>query len=157
MKGKLMQVENLYAEVRATLEQARASAYRAVNFAMVQAYGRIGRLIVEHEQDGADRAEYGRGVLEELSRRLTAEFGKGFTPANLRNMRQFFLMFGKRYALRDELPESEKRDAARLESTEDLPGLRSELTWTHYRLLLRVEDEHARKWYMHTDVPGCRR
>ena len=91
---------------------------------MVTAYWNIGRLIVEDEQQGHIRAEYGKSVLSDLSKRLTEEFGKGFTEANLRNMRQFYLCFPNCYALR------------------------SELTWTHYRLLIRVQNEKARLWYM---------
>ncbi len=86
-------ITELYREVRAVLDEARASAYRAVNAAMVQSYWQVGRLIVEHEQGGARRAAYGEQVLVELSRRLTAEFGRGFDTTNLRNMRQFHLLF----------------------------------------------------------------
>lgn len=91
---------------------------------MVTAYWNIGRLIVENEQQGSTRAEYGKAVLADLSVRLTEEFGKGFTEANLCNMRQFYQCFPNCYALR------------------------SELTWTHYRLMIRVQDEDARQWYM---------
>ena len=114
----------LITDIRQILISARNTAYKAVNFAMVTAYWNIGRLIVEEEQQGKGRAEYGKGVLEELSRNLTAEFGNGFTASNLRNMRQFYHLFPNCYALR------------------------SELTWTHYRLLIRVSDEKARMWYM---------
>lgn len=95
---------------------------------MVYAYWHIGRIIVEHEQNGSLRAEYGKEVLKNLSDRLTEEFGKGFDVRNLRNMRAFFLTFPKWNAVR------------------------SELTWTHYRLLLRVEDEAARNWYLEESV-----
>ena len=97
---------DLYLGVREVLLAARTTARRAVNDAMVQAYWQIGRLIVEDEQGGAKRAEYGKAVLHALSLRLTAEFGKGFTLANLRNFRQFFLNFSWeeiRYSLRSEL------------------------------------------------------
>ena len=103
---------------------SRNQAYTAVNSAMVQAYWQIGRIIVEHEQNGSLRAEYGKAVLQGLSERLTEEFGKGFDTRNLRNMRSFYLAFPIRNALR------------------------TELTWTHYRALLRVENEDARKWYI---------
>jgi len=126
--------EPLYRDIRAVLESARAGAYRAVNTAMVQAYWQIGRLIVEHEQGGKRRAEYGEAVLEQLSRRLTADFGRGFDARNLRFMRQFFIAFPIRYALRTESGSG--------------PGLRSELSWTHYRMLLAVENVEAREWYL---------
>ena len=123
-KSNISTSGHLFAEIRQILIGARQTAYKAVNFAMVTAYWNIGRLIVEDEQQGSTRAEYGKAVLADLSVRLTEEFGKGFTEANLRNMRQFYQCFPNCYALR------------------------SELTWTHYRLLIRVQDEVARQWYM---------
>jgi len=99
-KKQLVNADTLYEAIRAILENARASAYRAVNFAMIQAYWRIGYLIVEHEQEGKERAEYGKALLEEVSKRLTGEFGKGFDVTNLRKMRQFYLIFSKRDAAR---------------------------------------------------------
>jgi predicted nuclease of restriction endonuclease-like (RecB) superfamily len=164
-------LEPLYRDIRGVLESARAGAYRAVNFAMVQSYWQIGRVIVEHEQKGKKRAEYGEAVLEELSRRLTEEFGKGFDASNLWKMRQFHLLFPILDAPRLESEpaildaprlesgeKGKKRNALRTESLvpirhavrgESGPGLRSELSWTHYRLLLRVESAEAREWYMH--------
>lgn len=147
--------EPLYREIRAVLEEARAGAYRAVNAAMVQAYWQVGRLIVEHEQGGAKRAAYGEAVLEDVSRRLTAEFGRGFTATNLRYMRQFYRAFPIRHALRDESDRAGKRNAARSDlairhpARDESPNLRPELSWTHYRLLLAVEDPQAREWYLH--------
>ena len=123
-KSNISTSGQLFAEIRQILIGARQTAYKAVNFAMVTAYWNIGRLIVEDEQQGSTRAEYGKAVLADISVRLTEEFGKGFTEANLRNMRQFYQCFPNCYALR------------------------SELTWTHYRLLIRVQDEDARQWYM---------
>lgn len=126
-------IKRLYGQIRSVLNEARSSAYRAVNFAMVKAYWQVGLLIVEYEQDGEPRAEYGKAVLKELSKKLTSEFGKGFSVQNLRYMRQFYQLFRKRHALRGESIDS---------------ALRPELSWTHYRLLLRVESDHARQWYM---------
>ena len=80
------------------------------------------------EQGGNEKAEYGTGLLKELSKQMTQDFGKGFTVANLKNMRQFYLTFPNGYALR------------------------SELSWTHYRLLMRVENENAREFYMQEAV-----
>ena len=116
-------VEAVYQSVAEILEKARSTAYRAVNAAMVQAYWEIGCIIVEEEQKGKKRADYGKAILVELSRKLTREFGKGFDERNLRFIRQFYLTFPIRNALR------------------------SELTWTHYRLLLKVESEPARSFY----------
>ena len=118
----------LYGAIRQVLESARQSAYKAVNFAMVQAYWQIGRLIVEDEQNGEARAEYGKKVLDELAKRLTAEFGKGFDASNLRYMRLFYKAFP------------------------NCDTLRHELSWSHYRLLLRVENPAARDWYMNEAV-----
>ena len=141
--------EPLYREIRAVLQSARAGVYRAVNAAMVQAYWHIGRLIVEHEQGGAKRAAYGEVVLGNLSRRLMAEFGRGFDVTNLRKMRQFYRMFEIRDAVRLESGKA-KRAAARLVSgVEPIRHTASdELSWSHYRLLIQVENPAAREWYM---------
>lgn len=117
----------LYQQIHGILQAARQQSYRAVNTAMVEAYWQIGRRIVEHEQGGEARAAYGQGVLAALAARLTEDFGKGFTTANLRNFRQFYLTFTNeqiRYALR------------------------SNLTWTHLRQLMRIDKLDARNWYM---------
>ena len=117
--------EDFYEHVSGVLDDARRRAYTAVNFAMVEAYWEIGRSIVE-QQGGAERAEYGEALLRELSRWLTEDFGKGFDERNLRFMRQFYLAFPIRNALR------------------------TELSWTHYRRLSRVADPEARMWYRAT-------
>lgn len=82
--------EHFYRGIKSILEFARNKAYQAVNFAMVEAYWEIGKRIVE-EQGGPERAEYGRGLIKELSEKMTRDFGKGFTIANLKNMRQFYM------------------------------------------------------------------
>ncbi len=146
--------DTLYRDIRSVLESARHSAYRAVNAAMVQAYWQVGRLIVEHEQGGRKRAAYGEQVLDDLSQRLTADFGKGFTATNLKYMRSFYMAFPIRHALRDESVAAEKMNALRSElaihqsARDESPELRPELSWTHYRLLLGVEDPQAREWYL---------
>jgi len=124
----------LYRDIQSVLKSARSSAYRAVNTAMVQAYWQVGRLIVEHEQGGRKRAVYGAAVLDDLAQRLTADFGKGFTTTNLKYMRSFYLAFPIGHALRDE---------------SESMALRPELSWTHYRLLLGVE-EPQRPALVHT-------
>jgi predicted nuclease of restriction endonuclease-like (RecB) superfamily len=120
--------QQLLAEIRQVLEQAREHIQHTVNAGMVQAYWHVGRLIVEHEQKGAERAEYGKQQLEQLARTLRAEFGKGFDITNLRNMRKFYCIFPK-------------QDAVRLE-----------LSWTHYRALIRIENEAARQWYLNEAI-----
>ncbi len=131
----------LYRNIRAVLDSARTSALRAVNTAMVHAYWHVGRLIVEHEQGGKGRAAYGEAVLEDVSRRLIKEFGRGFDVTNLRKMRQFYRMF-------------RIRDALRLESTVDAVRhvARVELSWSHFRLLMQVDAPAAREWYMNKTV-----
>ena len=106
------------------LHAARKYVVSSVNTAMVQAYWLIGKRIVMQEQNGNGRAEYGKQIIEKLSDALTKEFGKGFGTTNLKYIRLFYVMFPIGHALRDEL------------------------SWTHYRLLLRVEDEKARTFYL---------
>ena len=80
-------------DIKAILEHARLQVKQTVNSAMVQAYWKIGQLIVENEQQGNQRAEYGKSVLQNLSMQLSAEYGKGFEERNLRNMRKFHQLF----------------------------------------------------------------
>lgn len=139
----------LYADIRIILEQARGNAVRAVNFSMVMAYWEIGKRIVQDEQQGNQRAAYGEATLIDLSRRLTADFGKGFTAVNLENFRKFYLVFSmdqKSDAVRRKLGAGTPDSG--IAELSDLPALRRELTWTHYRLLMRVEEEAARDYYM---------
>jgi len=146
-------VEQLYQRISGVLADARGRAYRAVNFAMVQAYWEIGRIIVEEEQQGKTKADYRDYLLKEISDRLTKEFGKGFDQSNLRYMRLFYLSFEIANALRSQSPPDQIRDALRhtsLSSLVDrqLPLIRPELTWTHYRLLLKVERSNVRQFYL---------
>lgn len=112
-----------YSQIRDILSAARNKVYSAANFAMVEAYWHIGKSIVE-KQGGETRAEYGAGLIAELAARMTADFGKGFTATNLKYMRQFYIAFPIRHTLRDQL------------------------SWSHYRLLMRVENEQARQFYL---------
>ena len=114
----------LYGRIRRVLLEAQSSVSHAVNMAMVHAYFEIGHLIVEDEQQGKARAGYGEGTLKMLSERLMAEFGRGFSMRNLRNMRTFYLTFRNRQTL-----------SARL-------------SWSHYTLLMRLDDEQARDFYI---------
>lgn len=114
--------EQTYTIIRNSVISAQSRIYTAVNSAMVRAYWEIGEQIYLACGEN-DRAEYGKGLLQFLSDKLTAEFGKGFTVANLRNMRQFYLAYPKRYTLC------------------------SELSWSHYRILMRISDEERRSWY----------
>jgi predicted nuclease of restriction endonuclease-like (RecB) superfamily len=124
-----MQLEStLIHEIKSIWLAARQRAYTHVNRALIDAYWQIGQRIVLEEQKGKDRARYGVFLLKELAVRLTRELGKGLDERDLRQMRQFFLCF----------TEKEK--------------LRPELSWTHYRLLLRVEDPAARAYYANETV-----
>mgnify|MGYP001560600025 CR=1 FL=1 len=118
------QIQSTYNLIKIVLEQARSNAYRAINSAMVNAYWQIGKIIVEEEQKGKERAEYGVSLLKYLSQKLSDEFGRGFDESNLRNMRFFYLTFPI------------------------CDALRPELSWTHYRLLIRIEKELARNFYL---------
>jgi len=87
------QEDDFYNDIRGILQKARSKAYSAVNTSMVEAYWNIGKRIVEEEQQGKKRATYGEGILKNLSKALTVDFGKGFSYANLRNFRQFYLTY----------------------------------------------------------------
>ena len=123
------QPEESYKIIRNSVLTAQSKVYTAVNSAMVQAYWEIGQEI--HKACGEnDRAEYGKKLLEYLSEHLTKEFGKGFTVTNLKNMRQFYRTFPIRQTLS------------------------SELSWSHYNLLMRIEDNKAREFYANESVKG---
>ena len=117
-------IDTLLGELRGLIVAARQSALRAVDVIQVQTCWEVGRHIVEFEQGGAARAAYGKRLLPQLAEALTAEFGSGFDERNLRHMRAFYNAFPIRNALR------------------------TELSWTHYRTLSRIESEAARLWYM---------
>ena len=117
----------LYEDIRKLIVDAKQKVYSAINFEMVMAYWRVGKRIVEEEQSGEKRAEYGAFVVEYLSKRLSQEFGQGFSIVNIKNFRQFFLAF----------PE-----------TTVLYSVRKELTWTHYRSIMRVGNLDARQYYI---------
>ena len=116
--------EDFFNRVRLILSQARQQALQSVNVLMVQAYWAIGQEIIEEEQKGANKAGYGEQLLEGLAKRLTREFGKGFTQRNLRYMRAFYLAFPIQHAVR------------------------AELSWTHYRLLSNIDKREARSFYL---------
>lgn len=111
-----------YSKIRISVITAQNKIYNAVNSAMVQAYWEIGEQIYIACGEN-DRAEYGKGLLKYLSEKLTAEFGKGFTERNLRNMRQFYQAYPIRHTVC------------------------TELSWSHYRILMRISDDKRREWY----------
>jgi predicted nuclease of restriction endonuclease-like (RecB) superfamily len=125
---KLSKQANYISEIKQILSQARQKAYSAVNSAMVEAYWLVGKRIVEEEQQGEKRAEYGKQVLETLSKELTADLGKGFSLRNLRNFRSFYLTFPTLEQIRQTLS--------------------AELSWSHFQVIMRVPDEKARMYYL---------
>lgn len=123
-------IDGLYHRIQEILETSRNKVYRTANFEMVQAYWNIGREIVEEEQSGKERAEYGKEIIKQLSTKLTQKHGKGFNTTNLWYIRQFYQIF------------------------ENFHSLRGELSWTHYRLLVKVEKDNAREFYMEEAIKG---
>ncbi|MCC7431054.1 DUF1016 family protein, partial [bacterium] len=118
----------LIQSIKEVILESRQQAYRMVNNALLQTYWQIGKLIVEDEQKGKEKAEYGKATLKNLATQLTLEFGKGFDESNLRNMRSFF----KAFPIRD--------------------TMRHELSWSHYRQLSRLDSEQKRNYYLSESI-----
>ena len=118
---------NYVVEIKEILSNARKRAYSAVNSAMVEAYWNIGKRIVEEEQDGKERAEYGKEIIKKLSKELTTEFGKGFSERTLWEIKQFYLIFI---------------------DFEKLRTLCAVLKWSHIKLIMRVSNKEAQQWYL---------
>lgn len=117
----------MVADVKTIVENGLRRAYQEVNASLVQTYWQVGRRIVEEEQHGMDRAEYGKGLINFLSKELSAIYPKGYSPRNLRDYRQFYLCFKDLEIWHLRVPN---------------------LTWTHYRTLLSVVNDDARYWYV---------
>lgn len=121
-------IEPLYNRASAIIEDARSKAYRQVNENLVRRNWELGKIIAEEELNGGDRAKYGASVIKELSRRLTATYGKGFTKTNLYSYVNFFNMFPRIF--------------------HTLCGKSADLlSWSHYRILIQELDDDARQWY----------
>ena len=118
---------NYIIEIKAILTEARLQAYKAINTAMVEAYWKIGQRIVLEEQNGKERAEYGKEIIKSLSVALTAEFGKGFSKRSLWEMRQFYILFSDYQKVRT---------------------LFAQLSWSHFQRVIKVQDEKARTYYL---------
>lgn len=127
MENSLNVYQSVITDIKDIISLGRENAYNAANKEIVLTYWNVGKRIVEQEQAGKERAEYGKRLIEVLSNELTKEFGKGFSERNLRNFRKFYVMF----------PDIEIWQTC-------LPNL----TWSHICCLLRVTDEDARIWYM---------
>jgi hypothetical protein len=124
---KLSKTAGYISEIKEIIYKAREKAYVSVNLAMIEAYWLVGKRIVEEEQKGKEKANYGEALLKNLSIALTREIGIGFSYSNLRNFRQFYLTYP---------------------NYENCYALRSKLTWTHHRLIMRVEDPKTREFYI---------
>jgi len=129
-----------YNKVVELLKKARNSVVKTINKTMVYTYFEIGRIIVEEEQKGKARAEYGKQILKGLSEKLTTEFGKGFSTTNLKQMRQFYLTYSKSQTLSDQFENSET--VSRNFNTPDF-----QLSWSHYLFLMKVDNPDERKFY----------
>jgi hypothetical protein len=127
---ELKKTNNLFAEIRETILNARNLAYKSSNTILLKMYWEIGRLIIENEQQGKSKAEYGKATLKNLAKQLTFEFGKGFDERNLNNIRAFYRAFPIWNAVR------------------------SELSWTHYRIISRLETENLRLQYLEHSIEG---
>ncbi|MEE1390924.1 MAG: PDDEXK nuclease domain-containing protein, partial [Segatella copri] len=144
-------------DLRSIVSKARSKAFAAVNYSLVERNWRIGQRIVEQEQNGASRAEYGKHVIEVASAALTKEFGKGFSETNIMNFKKFYLKF-KELTIPQTLSEEFKKQKHQTLSDESsllppkgqTPPAQFELRflpWSHYERLIRVEDKKAREWY----------
>ncbi len=117
--------DGFYSRILDLLKSARKTVVQSVNKTIVDTYFEIGRLIVEEEQNGKSKAEYGQNLIPELSHKLTTEFGKGFSTTNLKQMRTFYLTYSKGQTVSDEF----------------------RLSWSHYLMLMRIDNVEERKFY----------
>lgn len=161
MTNKLSNTK-FFSQIVDLLQSARSNVVRTINQTMVTTYFEIGRMIVEEEQGGKERAEYGKQLLKELSKVLTKEFGKGFSVENLTKMRHFYLVYGNSSTL-STISENEKSETSSricpTENSSTVLRISSEpqiqqtlsvnfnLSWSHYLKLMRIDDENERKFY----------
>ena len=121
-------IDALYQSIKNVIEKARQNVYKKINFETVKGYWEIGRYIVEDEQHGEKRASKGDAIIKKLSEKLTSEYGSGFDYSNVKHMKIFYLIFPKGDALSDKI------------------------SWTHYRTLLKVDNEKARGFYINESI-----
>lgn len=144
-----LQNKVIFQQVAELLQNARQQVLRTVNSTMTLTYFEIGRIIVEEEQNGKDRAEYGKKLLKSLSQQLTKEFGKGFSIRNLEFIRKFYLTYSNSEALTRILEIQKKQSLTeefKYQKTQSLISF-FKLTWTHYIFLIRIDDERERRFY----------
>ncbi len=158
MSKSIEMLDKLLPQISELITHARNAAARTVNTLQVITNFEIGRLIVEQEQHGTERAEYGKALLEELSAALTQEFGRGFSRRNLSNMRQFYLVYRDRPQISQtasaKLSADTSNQASLAPSTQteiwQTVSAKSEawtLSWSHYLLLMGIEDSDERSFY----------
>ena len=133
---------DFYKKVADLLKEARKNVVRTVNKTMVYTYFEIGKMIVEEEQNGRERAEYGKQILKELSKRLTSEFGKGFSVDNLENMRRFYLTYSNSETVSRKSTIEKSETVSRKSATPEF-----HLSWSHYLFLMRIDNLEERKFY----------
>ncbi len=145
---------NLYKKIADLLSAAKQNVVRTVNQTMVNTYYEIGRMIVEDEQQGKERAEYGKQVLKELSKRLSADFGKGFSERNLEQMRLFYLTYPISQTTSAKLGSGENNNSiiqpmpsAKLQNIYEMSSRKFILSWSHYLKLMRIENPEERSFY----------
>jgi len=131
---------DFYNKIAELLINARNKVVQYVNTTMVYTYFEIGRIIVEEEQKGKERAEYGKKILKELSLRLIKDFGKGFSETNLKQMRQFYLTYSKSQTLSDQFEKSETM-------SRKSRNIDFKLSWSHYLFLMKIDNQDERKFY----------
>ncbi len=147
--SKELQNKILFQQVVALLQNARLQVLRTVNSTMTYTYFEIGRMIVEEEQNGKEKAEYGKQILKGLSGQLTKEFGKGFSVRNLEQIRRFFLIYSKYETVSRilQIPISQTV-SGKLENSKTKSVISFfKLNWTHYVFLMRIDDEKERRFY----------
>ena len=138
-------VEDLFNKVSGLIEQARSYVKTSVNTAEVYTKYYVGKYIVEYEQNGNVHAQYGKQVLQELSKSLTARLGTGWSYPNLRNIRQFYIVYAKRSTTG--CPFENKNANHWLANSKDSDNQMFKLSWSHYLILMRVDNPDARSFY----------
>jgi len=135
----------LFSRISELIEQARGRVASVVNLTMVHTYFEVGRMIIDNEQQGKERAEYGKSVLKELSTRLTAKFGKGFSVDNLQNMRRFYNVYSIYETPSSILIDTKKQSNLIVKNASNqVPNFT--LGWSHYLILMRIENPSERRF-----------
>jgi hypothetical protein len=156
-KQKLSTDDDFFNNIALLIESARRNVAKTVDSVMSYTYFEIGRIIVEKEQHGKERAEYGRGLLKELSEFLTARFDRGFSVTNLKSFRKFYLEYAPQIEepQKGQMPSAKSKKAAQigrmpsalLPRNQQIPSIVFPLGWSHYQVLMRISGQNERKFY----------